>query len=582
MFVCPECASTSDIAGRCLRDGADRVDGTFDPMLGLLVGSYRVAALLGSGGMGRVYRAVHPSIGSRVAIKVLRAEVAEHRDVVERFFAEARAVNHIQHPNIVAVLDAGRLEDDRPYILMELLEGESLAAMLERGPLSLPEVARIGGEVLAALDAAHRAGVVHRDIKPDNVFVAGDGRVKVLDFGIAKLQPELRGGAPTTATGAVLGTPHYLAPEQVSGGPIDGRADLYAVGAVLFDAATGRPPFDAPTPYQLLRMHISEPPPRPRGLRPDMSPAFERLILHALAKDPRDRPASAAELAAELARVPTASIPDWLAVAPTDPSEDDPPRTDTIDAPPLLDESSGAPTVAAGNAFALAPPPTLRMPEPRRIGGWIVGGVLALGVCAAGSAWWLLPGAEETRAEPMEAPPETMTAKAKRPPTPPTHEGDFDPVWPAFDPHRVDFGWYVEEARRIAATKIAAPMLSRALVAPVRADGTVDLGGRDFHEISVEFVDRQGSRCVELRSTGPAHHSGTVHASCIDTVHPMLRCPLATVVSRGWQLGARKQPPVASGTAPRDVSIGGSSEDAWRVDFGTVTITVPDDCATAR
>src|SRR5690242_5111020 len=235
MFVCPECGHAQPQPGACTSDGTQLQPRGDDLLVGTTVGAYRVARLLGVGGMGRVYKGVQPQIGSRVAIKVLSRECADRPELVERFFSEARAVNLIRHEAIVNVLDLASLPDGRPYIIMEYLDGAPLAAAIESvshgGPLPLGSIARLAVEVLDALGAAHAKGIVHRDLKPDNLFVTPSGRPKILDFGIAKLQPELGGSA--TRTGALLGTPHYMAPEQAAGRAIDHRTDLYAIGVIL-------------------------------------------------------------------------------------------------------------------------------------------------------------------------------------------------------------------------------------------------------------------------------------------------------------------------------------------------------------
>ena len=296
MFVCPECGAQQGAQGHCQADGAPLAAVGEDLLLGTTVGAYRVARLLGIGGMGRVYKGVHPTIGSRVAIKVLSRECSDRRDLVERFFAEAKAVNLIRHESIVNVLDLAMLPDGRPYIIMEYLDGAPLSALVDhavatRAPIPLGGLARLAAEVLDALGAAHGKGIVHRDLKPDNIFVTPGGRPKVLDFGIAKLSDSAPGTG--TATGSLLGTPHYMAPEQASGKPVDHRADLYAMGVILFECATGQKPFLADSLFDLLRTHVEAPPPSPRQLRPDMPQELEQLILVALAKAPEQRFASA-------------------------------------------------------------------------------------------------------------------------------------------------------------------------------------------------------------------------------------------------------------------------------------------------
>ena len=296
MFVCTECGGPQPTNGHCPTDGVALAPIGEDVLLGTTIGAYRVATLLGVGGMGRVYKGVHPMIGSRVAIKVLSRECTDRQDLVERFFAEAKAVNLIRHENIVNVLDQARLPDGRPYIIMEYLDGAPLAAILEHSqahqiPLPLGGIARLAVEVLDALQATHAKGIVHRDLKPDNIYVAPSGRPKVLDFGIAKLTDP--GSNSSTRTGSLLGTPHYMSPEQASGRSVDHRADIYAIGVILFECVTGRKLFVADSLFDLLRKHVEEPAPSPRMFRPDLDAGLESLILCALAKHPDQRFASA-------------------------------------------------------------------------------------------------------------------------------------------------------------------------------------------------------------------------------------------------------------------------------------------------
>ena len=319
MFVCAECGSTQPAQGHFPADGSPLSPIGEDVLLGTTIGAYRVARLLGIGGMGRVYKGVHPTIGSRVAIKVLSRECSDRRDLVERFFAEAKAVNLIRHESIVNVLDLATLPDGRPYIIMEYLDGAPLSALIDhaiaqQAPLALGGIARLAAEVLDALGAAHAKAIVHRDLKPDNVFVAPSGRPKVLDFGIAKLSDVTN---TSTRTGSLLGTPHYMSPEQAAGRVVDHRADLYAMGVILFECATGRKPFLAEALFDLLRMHVEAPPPPPRALRPDMPPELEQVILTALAKPPDQRFASAMAMSMALQHATAHLPPDqWRPLTP--------------------------------------------------------------------------------------------------------------------------------------------------------------------------------------------------------------------------------------------------------------------------
>lgn len=294
-FVCPECGAAYPSDGSCSADGA-RLLPAADSLVGTLVGSYRIARVIGQGGMGRVYLGVHPQIQSRVAVKVLSEECSRDKNLVDRFVAEARAVNVIRNEGIVSVVDINALSDGRPYIVMEHLEGESLGELLRRGALPLGTLSRVMNDVLRGLSAAHEKGIIHRDLKPDNIFVTRTGRAKILDFGIAKLLPELGAMDEATRTGSVLGTPFYMAPEQALGRPVDPRSDLYALGVILYECSTGRRPFHGNTLYELLKQHVEVEPPPPSSMRTDLPPAYEAVIRRAMAKNPAERFQSALEL----------------------------------------------------------------------------------------------------------------------------------------------------------------------------------------------------------------------------------------------------------------------------------------------
>ena len=280
-------------------------------LIGRTIGSYRIESIIGSGGMGTVYLGVHPSIGSRVAIKVLSRESFQEAQMVDRFFVEAKAVNAIHHENVVNILDMATLPDGRPYIVMEYLDGAPLSNVIKvRGPLPLGSLARAACEVLDALGAAHRAGIVHRDLKPDNIVITRNGRAKVLDFGTAKLMPTLDITQVQTQTGHVLGTPSYMAPEQILDSlTVDSRTDIYAMGILLFEGATGRKPFDAPFLFDVLQMQIQQAPPAPRSLRPALPPGYEAVILTAMAKESDQRYLSAYDMGHALNQA-VAELPD--------------------------------------------------------------------------------------------------------------------------------------------------------------------------------------------------------------------------------------------------------------------------------
>jgi serine/threonine-protein kinase len=270
---------------------------------GTAVGEYVIERRLGAGGMGEVYGAIHPLIHKRVAIKVLRRHLGSNRAIVQRFIAEARAVNRIGHPNIIDVFSFGTLPDGRHYSVMEWLPGETLSARLARERPPLGETLAILDQVCRALEAAHAQGIVHRDLKPDNVFLAevrGERpRTKLLDFGIAKLMVDE--DSVSTREGQLLGTPGYTSPEQARGKGVGPETDLYALGVMAYEMVVGRRPFQG-TPGELLAQHLADAPPRPRALRPEISARLERLLLSLMAKDPGAR-GTLAETRATLAQL---------------------------------------------------------------------------------------------------------------------------------------------------------------------------------------------------------------------------------------------------------------------------------------
>jgi tRNA A-37 threonylcarbamoyl transferase component Bud32 len=273
-------------------------------VIGETINNYQITELLGEGGMGAVYLAEHPFMGRKAAIKVLRREFAEDRGLVERFMNEARAANAIRHPNIIDIIDVGRMASGIPYLMMEYLEGESLAQRLRRGTVPIPEALDVILQTTSALAAAHSKGIVHRDLKPDNLFLVPDEaapggiRVKVLDFGIAKLRDDLSGGMAKTQAGALMGTPPYMSPEQCRGitEAIDHRTDVYAMGIILYEMLCGAPPFMSEGWGDVVLAHLTKPPPSPRAHNAAIPESLEVVIMKALAKEPTERFATAADL----------------------------------------------------------------------------------------------------------------------------------------------------------------------------------------------------------------------------------------------------------------------------------------------
>jgi len=340
-------------------------------LIGQSFGSYRAVRLVGRGGMGVVYAAEHPLLGSQAVVKQLRPELSAQRDVIERFFNEARAASRIVHPGIVRIFDFGYSEDGTAYFVMEFLEGESIGARLAKGgPIPEAHAARLGRQMASALAAAHEAGIVHRDLKPDNVFlvpdeaVAGGERAKILDFGIAKLGGDVGEGVAVTRTGALLGSPLYMSPEQCRGtGEVDFRTDIYALGCLLFAMVTGRPPFVGQGVGEIIGKHIYEQPPMPRELVPGLSAGFEAVVMRALEKDPARRHASMRALAAALegtgggADEPAVAVPALAA----DDSANFAATADTIlstspEAAPTIPVAAAAETPATERAAATTAP----------------------------------------------------------------------------------------------------------------------------------------------------------------------------------------------------------------------------------
>src|SRR5947209_18631723 len=268
--------------------------------VGTKLGPYELLALAGAGGMGEVYRARDTRLDRVVAIKVLPEHLSSSGKFRERFEREARAISSLKHPNICTLYDVGH-QDGIDYLVLEYLEGESLADRLHRGPLPMPQVLAYGIQIADALERAHRQGVVHRDLKPGNVMVTKDG-VKLLDFGLAKpmagaaLASSALGAMtasqhhkPLTAEGTIVGTFQYMAPEQLEGKDADPRSDLFAFGCVLYEMAAGKRPFDGKTQASVVASILASDPPPISSLQPLTPPAFERVVKTCLAKDPEER-----------------------------------------------------------------------------------------------------------------------------------------------------------------------------------------------------------------------------------------------------------------------------------------------------
>ncbi len=273
---------------------------------GSRLGPYEVLGLLGAGGMGEVYRAHDPRLGRDVALKVILTEGEPSAERLKRFEDEARAVARLSHPNVLSVFDVGA-HDGRPYVVFELLEGETLRQRLRTGPLPLRPAVETAMQACRGLQAAHARGILHRDLKPENLFLTSDGFVKILDFGLAKLTrgdgAEAGAGRTQTVAGVVMGTPGYLSPEQARGGEADARSDLFALGAILYEALSGRRAFSGATAAETISAILHEDPPPVRTASGPLPGPVERVVRRCLAKEPGDRFHSAHDLAFALEAV---------------------------------------------------------------------------------------------------------------------------------------------------------------------------------------------------------------------------------------------------------------------------------------
>jgi predicted Ser/Thr protein kinase len=417
MRICPTCQTRfTEPVPFCPNDGAPTMDEqqepAVDPLIGRVIdGRYRVEKILGEGGMGVVYAITHAVLGKRMALKVLRGDMARDSDVVQRFVQEAQSATQIGHQNIIDISDFGRLPDGSVYFVMEFLDGSSLTKLIARGG-SIPTVTAIHviKQIASALEAAHQRGIVHRDLKPDNIYLVKQGQdesfVKVLDFGIAKV-----GGASSklTKTGMIFGTPHYMSPEQAAGQTVDRRTDVYALGVIMYEMFTGRVPFDGDTFMGILSKHMFEPPKPPSqliaGAGTNPLGAIEDVILHALEKKPEQRYASMAELIGDLEKVQAGGVLQIGRGGVVPPSD----LADMLE-PPSRTE------LRIGQSIPTPQP----IEAPKRSGGpkWVgAAAALALLGIVAGGAAFALSGSLPLGAPPAETGPATPVVAV--PPMPP-------------------------------------------------------------------------------------------------------------------------------------------------------------------
>ena len=352
------------------------------------IGKYRVKAELGRGGMGAVYLAEQPGLGREVAIKALIQSPSADPVALKRFLQEAQVMARTSHPNLVQVHDLELLGETN-YIVLEFVRGRSLRDWITAAPIPPPQVFAVMHGVLQALDYAHRRGIVHRDMKPENVLISDEGMVKVADFGIARLMDDSGAGSTATKTGTTVGTPQYMSPEQVASSKVDGRSDLYSAGVMLYELVTGQPPFvasDEDGPFTLMAKHVQAPPKPPSVFRPGLNPALEQVILKSLAKRPEDRFQTGQEFDGAISRVADEMCPGWQ--RSLEPGAD---LSRMVPTPPAAPSVTAVPStpigmaVAQPNAIVYNPAPPVKPVVKRTIGCLsAVGGlVIVLAVPAA-------------------------------------------------------------------------------------------------------------------------------------------------------------------------------------------------------
>jgi len=393
-------------------ESTDEEGETKDPYIGTTFDHrYKIEELLGEGGMGFVYRARHKVIDKKIAVKVLRADLARDSEITDRFRQEARAASSIGNPHIIDISDFGDLPDGSTYFVMEFLDGKSLASLIDsKAQLSVERICHIAAQMADGLAAAHQGGIVHRDLKPDNVFLVTRGSdkdfVKILDFGIAKVTND--GANKLTKAGAVFGTPHYMSPEQAAGATIDHRTDIYSLGVIMYEMTSGQLPFNADNFMGILTQHMYKAPVPIRALVPlpdrptvECPPTLEAVVLKCMSKKPEQRYQSMDELKADLDKVREGAVP--LAVGE------------------MMARSGGFNVPAdyfkpAATALVPATPPVQRKTWPRVV--WVAGALAAVGIVAGifaiAQSTTGSPSTSTTGAStgPATAPTESLTAPA--------------------------------------------------------------------------------------------------------------------------------------------------------------------------
>jgi serine/threonine protein kinase len=460
---------------------------------GTQVGAYRVIHRIGAGGMGEVWLAEHTMLGRRAAVKVLHAQFSMQPEIVTRFFNEARAATAISDPGIVQIFDFGQHVDGSAYIVMELLEGESLDRRVSRtGGMAVADALRVMRQVATSLGAAHARGIVHRDLKPDNIFlvrdpeVAGGERAKILDFGIAKLTGDR---SLKTSTQAVMGTPTYMSPEQCRGaGGVDQRSDIYSLGCVLFALLAGRAPFLAEGAGELIAMHLREQPPQIGAFRAGIPPEVEHLVARCLAKDPAHRYTDANELAHAIGALGFSSAP----TAPT--------RLAT-DAQRAV--GSATPTTLSSASGVVAGAPRRSRALPFALGGLIVAGAavaIIVVVTRDGGSKGSSPSAPAVAQTP---PPPSIKALAE----PPSIKGPASAPKPPAAPKAEEL--VGGRMKAVLDGFVAWAKDHAGAACPDVAALGVDTSDPWHHAMKLSCTDQPGDQIVGLVSAGPDGQFGT-------------------------------------------------------------------------
>ena len=459
-----------------------------DPYVGTTIdGRYKIEAVLGEGGMGVVYLARHKAIGKKMAIKVLRAEMARSNgELTSRFLQEAQAASSIGNPHIIDISDFGELPDGSTYFVMEHLEGLTLSKVLEQSkPLPVDRICHIAKQIADGVAAAHRSGIVHRDLKPDNIFLIRHGTqedfVKILDFGIAKVSTS--GGSKLTRAGAIFGTPHYMSPEQAAGSTVDSRTDIYALGVILYEMASGQVPFDADNYMGILTQHMYKAPVPIRALVParDVPPGLEAIILKCLSKKPEHRYQTMEELIADFDKLTQGQVPDAVAEMMA--------RSGSFNVPADFFTERGMPGPVP------ATPPELRKRKPWGIYAGVAGVLAAVGIVVA-----IFAQSSSGTASP--SPPVQPVARAPEPA--PTPVPSPTPA-PAPEP---------SAAPQPAAEAPPQPKLSRVLFATEPLDAVVFRGDEELGSgpLTIEVAENQPVE-VEVRREGYKTKKVTVDGS---------------------------------------------------------------------